>query len=117
MFPKADIVVSPTLTSEQTCQLISLGVLSNVNSEASKCTRVYICTEQDIVDANLINQLPASLELIALAGIIADNIDLEAARARGIKVSRASPAASSIALSLKANIAAFFDHGLPLDRA
>lgn len=49
--------------------------------------RVYCSTALDPVDAERIVQLPESVGLIANLGVGTDNVDLEAARSRGIAVS------------------------------
>jgi len=117
MYQHTDIALSPNLPAELASQLVSLGRLSVARREIADGTRIYACTADDAIDASLISRLPDSLELIAIAGTATDRVDLEAARARGIKVSRTHLAACCAALSLKANIAAFLAHGMPLDRA
>lgn len=116
MYPQTDIALSPTLPSDLAAPLATLGSLAVARREVSHGTRVYACSVEDSIDASLISRLPPSLELIAIAGSETDRIDLEAARARGIKVSNIPLAARNPALSLKANIAAFIDRGFPLDR-
>lgn len=116
MYLSTDIALSPSLAPELASLLASLGNLKIAEREISQGARVYACTPQDAVDARLISRLPDSVELIAIAGTDTGRIDLDAARARGIKVSNTPAVSRNAALSLKANIAAFIDHGMPLDR-
>lgn len=48
---------------------------------------IYCATALDAVDAGLINRFPRSLGLIANIGVGTDNIDLDAARSKGVLVS------------------------------
>ncbi|GGO81969.1 hypothetical protein GCM10011348_22220 [Marinobacterium nitratireducens] len=116
MHHKTSIALSPSLPSELTDPLKALGSLATARGKVSSGARIYICGEKDSMDASLIIQLPTSLELIAIAGSQTDRIDIEAARARGIKVSNIPEHCRSVSLGLKANIAAFLDRGLPLNR-
>ncbi|GGO81861.1 hypothetical protein GCM10011348_21840 [Marinobacterium nitratireducens] len=115
MHQQTHIALSPTLPPEFAGPLAMLGHLTVACREVTNGTRVYACTAEDLVDENLISRLPSSLELIAIAGSETAHVDLEAARARGIKVSNIPLAARDTALSLKANIAAFIDRGFPLN--
>lgn len=112
----AEIALSPNMSSELAGQLVSMGNLKITSGEVSNGTRVYACTKYDPVDASLIGRLPSSLELIAIADSETGQVDLVAARARGIKISYIPADARDPALSLKANIAAFLDRGYPLHR-
>lgn len=117
MQQQTDIALSPSLPPELADPLAALGNLRIAQREVSHGTRIYACTAEDSIDAGLISRLPGTLELIAIAGSETSHIDLEAARARGIKVSYIPAPALNMALSLKANIAAFIDRGFPLHRA
>lgn len=57
------------------------------DGELPSAARVYCSTALDAVDARLIGRLPQRVGLIANLGVGTDNIDLEAAAARGIAVS------------------------------
>ncbi|NVK41452.1 MAG: hypothetical protein HWE39_09420 [Oceanospirillaceae bacterium] len=116
MITQADIALNPGMPPELVGQLQSLGRVAVAERRIAPGTRIYACMAETAVDARLIDRLPPSVELIAIAGADTGRVDLEAARARGIKVSHTPAAAASMALSLKANIAAFLDRGLPLNR-
>ncbi|WP_188862533.1 hypothetical protein [Marinobacterium nitratireducens] len=112
----ATIALSHTLPKEMVALLAPLGHTRIVRGEVSHGTRIFVCGTGDPIDGSLIRRLPASVQLIAVAGSETDRIDLEAARACGIKVSNTPLNARSVPLSLIANIAAFIDRGFPLDR-
>lgn len=116
MITQADIALSPCMPPELVSQLLSLGSLAVAERRVAPGTRVYACMAETTVDGRLIDRLPSSVELIAIAGADTGGVDLEAARARGIKVCHTPEATSNMALSLKATIAAFLDRGLPLNR-
>ncbi|MFC6672985.1 hypothetical protein [Marinobacterium aestuariivivens] len=116
MTQTVEIALSPNMPPELASQLVTLGRLSTAGHCISPGTRVFACTVGDSVDASLINRLPATVELIATAGVETDHIDLDAARTRGIRISNTPGTTQDAALRLKANIAAFLDRGLPLDR-
>ena len=84
------IVLSRTLPTALAQALGSLGELrvrSNETGGVPEGARVYCATAMDAVGAELIDSFPASVGLIANIGVGTDNIDLAAARLRGIAVS------------------------------
>lgn len=84
------IVLSRELPPALMQALESFGELqvSGSGSEAElEGASVYCSTALDAVDADLIKRFPDNLGLIANLGVGFDNIDLEAASARGIRVS------------------------------
>ena len=73
----------PITIGKQPVDIIVLGEVS----ELPETIRVVCSTALDTVDAQFINDLPASVGLIANLGVGTDNVDLQAAEKRGIQVS------------------------------
>ncbi|NVK42021.1 MAG: hypothetical protein HWE39_12320 [Oceanospirillaceae bacterium] len=115
MYENPSIVLSPSIPPDIADRLRPLGSLGVMKYKVDAGARVYVCSENDLIDAAAINRLPDTLGLIAVAGMTTHYIALETARARGIKVSNIPKHSRDIATSLKANITAFFDRGIPLN--
>lgn len=88
--PKPIILLSRKLPDMFTAALGEVGevrVLGECSDDQLQGARIYLASGIDPVSAELIQRLPASVGLIANIATGIDNVDLEAAAARGIAVS------------------------------
>ncbi len=76
----------PDLLMQALGQLGNVGVIGT-DEDALNNANILVCTAMDPMGAELIEQLPENLGLIANIGVGIDNIDLSAATDRGIAVS------------------------------
>ena len=75
---------------------------SPVNMAVFEGASVYLATGVDPVPATLIERMPSSVGLIANIATGTDNIDIEAARVRGMAVSNTPPISdNSVVLPLR----------------
>jgi len=114
---KLDVFASQSLPENLANLISDFCTIKDAQSNNTCGPKVYICSDQDVVDANLIKRLPSTVGLIVNTTSTNDLIDLDEAKKRGIKVSFVPDSATDVAANIKANIFAFIDRGFPLNNA